>query len=133
MLFWTRALYFSAAENEIVEVRAEGALLRPGSCQPTQAQVTILAPKVLQITARHGGLNFSYHGESRNLPEGATYRICLDDPAEAQSGSSTSAQKAGLASKVTYFIVGAGAAGLTAWGIHHLVTSSSNPVSPARP
>jgi hypothetical protein len=47
-------------------------LLRPEKDQPTEAQIATLAPKVLQITARHGGLNFSYCEEFRNLPEGET-------------------------------------------------------------
>lgn len=79
------------------------------------------------------GMNFSTRGEPRSLPEGATDRICLDDPAEPQSGPGTSAQKAGLALQVTDFIVRTARAGLTAWGIHQLVTSRSKAVSRARP
>jgi hypothetical protein len=51
-------------------VHAEEALVRPETNQPTQGLVTILAPKVLQVTAQHGGLNFSDRQEFRNLPEG---------------------------------------------------------------
>ena len=127
------SFYFSAAENEMVEVHAEEALLRPTSNQPTQAQVTILAPKVLQIAARHGALDFSYREEFRNLPEGQTYRIYLDSPAEPQIVTSAGAQRAGTATKVTYFIVGTGAAGTTVWGVHQIVASGNNPISPARP
>lgn len=125
-------IYFSAAENDAVEVHAGEALLRPEKNQPTQAQITILSPKVLQITARHGGLNFSYREEYRNLPEGETYRIYLDAPAEPQGAAGAGApntQKTSTARKVTYFIVGAGAVGLGIWYIHEALTSGNPPIS----
>jgi len=127
------SLHFSAAEKEVVEVHAEEALLRPESDQATQALVTILAPKVLQIRTQHGGLNLSYREEFRNLPEGETYRIYLDAPAEPQGSAGAGAETAGGASKVTYFIVAAGAAGLTVWAIHGALSSGNNPISPAKP
>ena len=129
-------IYFSAAGNDAVEVHAGEALLRPEKNQPTQAQITILSPKVLQITARHGGLNFSYREEFRNLPEGETYRIYLDAPADSQGSAGVGApntQKTSTARKVTYFIVGAGAVGFSIWGIHEALTSGSPPNSPDRP
>ncbi len=127
------SLYFSGAENEAIEVHVAEALLRPESNQPTQAVITILAPKVLQVTARHGGLNFTYRQEFRNLPEGETYRIYLDAPAEAQVAAGIGSQKAGVAGKVAYFIMGAGAGGVTGWGLHAAGTSGNGPISPAKP
>jgi hypothetical protein len=127
------SMYFSAAENEMVEVHAEEALLRPDSSSPTQAQVSILSPRVLQITTRHGGLDFSYRNEFRNLPEGQTYRLYLDAPAEPDSGVGAGAQKAGNPQKVTYYIMGAGAAGVAVWGVHESVKSGNNPISAAKP
>jgi hypothetical protein len=127
------SLHFSGAENEVMEVHVAEALLRPESNQPTQALVTILAPKVLQITARHGGLNFTYRQEFQNLPEGETYRIYLDAPAEPQSAAGTGTQKAGNARKVAYYIVGAGLGGVAAWGIHEAVASGNAPISPVKP
>jgi hypothetical protein len=69
----------------MIEVHAEEALVRPDSNQRTQVLATILSPKVQQITARHGGLDFIYRQEFRNLPEGQTYRIYLDSPGEPQA------------------------------------------------
>jgi hypothetical protein len=127
------SMHFAAAENEVVEVHAGDALVRPASRQPTQGLVTMLGPKVLQITAEHGGLNFSYHEEFRNLPEGQTYRIYLDTPAEPADGANVGAEKASIPTKVTYFIVGAGVAGVAAWGIHDALRPGSLPISPAKP
>jgi len=127
------SLFFSAAENEAVEVHAEEALIRPESSQPTQATVTILSAKVLQIAARRGALNFNYRQEFRVLPEGETYRIYLDTPTAPGSAAEVVAAKGGGASKVTYFIVGAGIGGLTAWGIHAATSSGNGPISPAVP
>jgi hypothetical protein len=87
------SLYFSAAENELVEVHAQEALLRPEAAQPTQARITILAPKVVQISAVHGGLNFSYREEFRNLPEGQTHRTYLDAGDEPQVANGSAGLK----------------------------------------
>lgn len=127
---------FSTAEKEVMEVHAEEAMLRPESNHPTQAVITILAPKVLQITARKGGLDFTYREEFRNLPEGETYRIYMDAPAEPQGAEGAGAQKAGRATKVTYFIIGAGVAGAAAtasWFIYRALESGNAPISPAKP
>ena len=127
------SLYFSAAENEAMEVHVEEALLRPESNRPTQALVTILAPKVLQISTRHGGLNFSYRQEFRDLPEGQTYRLYLESPSEPASVGGAVAPRPGLAGKVAYFIVGAGVGSVAAWGVHEALRSGNSPISPARP
>ena len=75
---------FRSPENVIVEIHAEGAFLRPEKNQLTQAEVTILSPRVLQIRAQRGDLAFRYREEFQVLPEGATYRIYLDSPGEPQ-------------------------------------------------
>lgn len=127
------SLYFSSVENERIDIHVADATLQPSDSQPAQALVTLLEPKVLQVSARRGSLNFSYHQEFRNLPEGGTYRIYLDAPAEPQGASGAGVHTVGTASKVTYFIVGAGAAGVAAWGIHAAATSGNGPESPAKP
>ncbi len=127
------ALHFSGAENEIVEVHAEDAILGPASTRPTQGTVIIVSSKVLQITTERGSLNFSCHGEFRNLPEGQTYQIYLDAPGESQEATSAGMEKAGVATKVTYFIVSAGVAGTIAWGVHNALKSENLPISPAKP
>ena len=124
---------FSSPENGIVEIHAEEAFLRPEKNQLTQAEVTIFAPTVLQIRARRGDLAFRYREEYQVLPEGATYRIYLDSPAEPQDPADSRAQKSTRLRKVSYFVVGSAGAGLTAWGIYELAHSSSSIESPAKP
>jgi hypothetical protein len=129
------SIHFSSAENEIVEVHAADAIVRPASAQATQASVAMLGPKVLQITAEHGALHFSYRDEQRNLPEGQTYRVYLDAD-DGQATAAAGAQTAGTTSKLTYFIISAGAAGAggaAAWGIDHALRSINPPISPAKP
>lgn len=129
------SIHFSSAENEMIEVHTAEAIVRPASAQPTHASVALLGPKVLQITAERGALRFSYRDEQRNLPEGQTYRVYLDTD-EAQPTPTGGAQTTGAPSKLTYFIVGAGAAGATGatvWPIDHALHSSNPPISPAKP
>lgn len=127
------SVYFSAAEGEVTEVHVGEAVLRSASNQPTQAVVTLAAPKVLQVTTRKGGLNFSYREEFRFLPEGETYRIYLDAPAEPRDSLGFGAPKAGIAGKVAYFILGGAAGGAAVWEIHDVTASGNLPVSPAKP
>jgi len=116
-----------------MEVHVADATLQPDSSRLTQALVTILAPRVLQVSARRGGLKFSYPQEFRDLPEGETYRIDLDSPAEPQDAAGAGGGEAGISSKVVYFIVGAGVTGITAWGIRAATASGNGPESPAKP
>ncbi len=77
-------LYFTSPANAMVEVHAEDAMVRPETGQSTQAEVRILGPKILQIHAVYGNLEFYYRDEFQLVPEGETYRIYLDAPAESQ-------------------------------------------------
>ena len=124
---------FTSPENGIVEIHAEEAFLRPEKNQLTQAEVTILAPGVLQVHTRRGDLAFRHREEFQVLPEGATYRIYLDSPAEPQDPASSGVQKSAKLRKVSYFVVGAAGAGLTAWGIYEATHSGSGVESPAKP
>jgi hypothetical protein len=124
---------FSSPENGIVEIHAEEAFLRPEKNQLPQAEVAIFAPSVLQIRARRGDLAFRYREESQVLPEGATYRIYLDSPAEPQNTMGSVAQKSTRLRKVSYFVVGTAAAGLIPWGIYEFAHSGSGMESPAKP
>jgi len=60
-----------------VEVHALGAIVKPANNAPSQAEVMIWKPGVLQITAKHGDLAFLYRREFQVLPGGDTYRIYL--------------------------------------------------------
>lgn len=103
------ALRFSSDETQIVEVHAEGAMIRSKHGKATDASVTILGPKILQIDARRGDLEFSYGLTFRSLSEAQTYRIDLDVPDKSESEADSSAQSGGLARQVAYYILAAGA------------------------
>ncbi len=126
---------FVSTEKNPLELHVEDALLRPHVRQLTQAQVFIYSPRVLQVTARLGSLDFSYRGEFRVLPEGQTYRIYLDSDAEPQepAGAGVGSPGTSTATKVAYFIVAGAGGGLAAWGIRDLIESNSGVESPAKP
>lgn len=124
---------FSAAQNEAIEVHVEEATVRQASTQATEASVTILAPKVLQITAERGNLDFTYQDEFRVLPEAQTYRLYLDSPSEPPDATSVGSSKSHSSKRLGYFIVGAGVAGVAAWTIYDALRSSNPPISPAKP
>jgi len=126
-------LRFSCDESQIVEVQAAGAMIRPQRGKPADAGVSILGPKILQIDARRGNLEFSYGQTFRDLPEGQTYRIDLDAPDRSESEAGTGAQPGGLARQVTYYILAAGAGGATGWLTYQAVHSGNTPISPAKP
>ncbi len=126
------SLHFAAAESDAVEIHAEDATISSATGRPAQGQVTILAPKVLQISVEHGSLNFRYHDEFRTLPEGQTYKIYLDPP-EGSSAASVDTQAPGKNSKVAYYILGAAAMGGTIWGIRKALEPGNEAISPAKP
>ena len=127
------SLHFNGASGEVAEMHVGEALLRTVSKQAAQARLTILAPNVLQVTAQKGGVNFSYREEFRYLPEGQTYRIYLDAPAEPQVDAVSGTGRAGIAGKVAYFIMGGAVGGGAVWGIHEGVAAGNPPISPSRP
>jgi hypothetical protein len=51
------SVFFAAPENTMVEVHIAEALLRPDSMQGAQAEVKLLAPKLLQVAAMRGNLD----------------------------------------------------------------------------
>ncbi len=129
--------YLGSAERKPLEVHVEGALLRPHGAHKMQAQILMIAPKILAITTRQGSVDFSYGKEFRVLPEGQTYRIYLeseDDP-RGTSGAGDDVKKGGMSTgtKVAYFILGGVGTGLAAWGIHDLIQSNNGVESPAKP
>jgi hypothetical protein len=67
------------------------------------------------------------------LPAGQIYRIHLDSPGSDETETSPGARTGGAGSKVTYYIVGAGAAGAIAWATYNAIHSGNAPISPAKP
>jgi len=72
----------SSADGETFHLVADGALIRPASSQATVAQITMVSPKELILLSRKGTLDVSMDGESKTVPEGASYRMIISpDPA----------------------------------------------------
>src|SRR5258708_14384505 len=109
------AVYLWSAESNPLEVHVEGALVRPHGLHQLQLPILMFAPKILQITVRHGSVAFSYGKEFRVLPEGQTYRIYLETEEDPRGtpGAADEPRRAGIstATKGAYFIVAGSSAG----------------------
>jgi hypothetical protein len=128
------SLSFNTPENGRVEVHVADATFRPETNVLSQAAVEMLGPNVLQVHPVHGNLEFSYRDEFQLLPEGETYRIYLDAPAEAQKPAGAGAPSISPKRKtVIYIVTGVAATGLVVWGIHELVEGAESPSNPSRP
>jgi len=73
-------MVFSSARLGAMSVEVGEAHIRPATDQPTVAQISIVGPKVIDIRAQRGSLQFSYAGEIQIVSEGAAYRFVLDPP-----------------------------------------------------
>ncbi len=128
------SVYFASPENAMIEVHVADASFRPENNTLTQAEVRMLGPKVLQVSAMRGNLEFSYRTEYQLIPEGETYRIYLDAPAEPQRPAGAGAPAVGVSHKVAIYIVAAVVAkGGASVGNHELLESNGGIESPAKP
>jgi hypothetical protein len=75
-------LVFSAARDSNVLIVADDAMIRPIPNAPVVAHVRVVNLRELRIYAQRGALEFSYHGDSQTIPEGAAYRVLLDPDAQ---------------------------------------------------
>jgi hypothetical protein len=91
-------LVFSAARNGGITVVADDALIRPAASAATLAHIRVVNLKELRIYAQRGALEFSYHGESEVIPEGAAYRVLLD-PSEKELAAFSDSEEAKKAGK----------------------------------
>jgi hypothetical protein len=124
----TGTLVFSTARAAAMEIIADGALIRPAADGPTVAQVAIIGPKELQISARRGALQFSYAGETEKLAEAASYRILLDQPDTTPLPQSQRGPvKAGHESKFFKIIVIVAIGWTTEWALHEVFESPDRP------
>jgi hypothetical protein len=128
-------LVFSSAKAAAMDIEIAQAHVRPVADQPTVAQISVVGPKIIDIRAQRGALQFSYDGETQLIPEGSAYRFVLDPPEEETLSEPTPAfpgqrgrrppptrrNKAFL-----YFIIGATAV-LTYVAIDEALESPSKP------
>jgi hypothetical protein len=86
---------FSTSRLSAIGIEALQAQIRPAADVQTVATVSILGPKMLQITAKGGAVEISYRDESKTIPEGKSIRVVLDPDEEMQGpmGSGTSAHQ----------------------------------------
>ena len=125
------SVHFSAAPDETVELHVAEATVAAAGHRGAQAVVSLLQPRVLQITAERGNLGFRYRAEFRVLPEGQTYRVYLDQPDDGTS--QIDAQPSAKSSRILFYIVGAAALAGTIWGIDAALRSERMATSPAKP
>jgi len=124
----TGSLVFSTSNAAAMEILADEAFIRPAGDGPTVAQVTILGPKELQITARRGALNFSYRNETEKIAEGTACRILLDSPEAAPRPFPPQGPlKAGHESRSFKIVVIVAAAWITEWAVHEALESPDRP------
>ena len=71
---------WSSANAGAMEMQASEARLRPQGNVPTQAQVTLLSPTELLVTARRGALEITVGEETKMVPEATSYRVLLSPP-----------------------------------------------------
>jgi hypothetical protein len=83
-------VFFSTGQAASITVFANDALVSPAAHASTIAQIRIVNRRELRIDVRRGVLNFSYHGESALIPEGAAYLVLLDPSAREIRAASDS-------------------------------------------
>ncbi|HEX9224929.1 MAG TPA: hypothetical protein VF860_16485 [Candidatus Acidoferrales bacterium] len=116
---------WSSANAGAMEMQASEARLRPQGNVPTQAQVTLLSPTELLVTARRGALEITVGEETQIVSEATSYRVLLSPP-DAQGPRGAGAKPAGH-KKMILVLVAAGSAPIIAWGVHELVESPDRP------
>jgi hypothetical protein len=123
---------FSTGQAGNIAVIADYALIRPANHASTIAQIRVMTPKELRIYAQRGALDFSYHGQSAVIPEGAVYRVLLDPSerevdAASESGRGRKPPAKGHA-KFVLLVIGMVAGGvIPAMRHHHPMESPDRP------
>ncbi len=131
------SLVFSSAQASAMEIRAREARIRAAENVPTVAQISILGPKELRVTARRGALEITYRDETERIPEGASYRVLLDpSPADipyAANGRGPGSwpgkppNPAAKTSKAFFFYLAATTTVVTIWALHEAWESPDSP------
>lgn len=112
-------LVFSSAKAAAMDIEIAQAHVRAAADQPTVAQISVAGPKMIDIRAQRGSLQFSYNGETQLVPEGSAYRFVLDPLDEEASASAATPAFPGEQTPrggrrrrkaFIYFLIGAGSA-----------------------
>jgi len=131
------SLVFSSALASAMEIRAREARIRAAGNVPTVAQISVVGPKELRVTARRGALEVTYRDETERIPEGASYRVLLDpspiDIPYAANGRgpgswpATPPKRSGKTGKGLLLIAAGAAASITIWVMHEAWESPDSP------
>jgi hypothetical protein len=102
-------IVLSAAQGETFHLVADGAQIRPGTSQPTVAQVTKVSSTELLLSSRKGVLEVAVESEIKSIPEGTSYRMMIQppDPADPQ------VTRAGGRNRVVWVLIFGAAVGTT--------------------
>jgi hypothetical protein len=79
-------LVFSSAKSSAMEVEVSQARIRAAADMATVAQISSVSPRVIEVRAKRGALQFAYRGESQLVPEGVSCRFILD-PTDEEAAS----------------------------------------------
>jgi hypothetical protein len=116
-------IIFSAGQTANITVLAYDASICPAAHASTIAQIRIVSPTELRVYAQRGALSFSYHGDSKIIPEGAAYRVLLDPPEREVDAASESGQGTKSPTKVhakfVLLVIGMAAGGVIPMTRHH--------------
>ena len=88
---------FSTATSKAFMMHVGSMAIRPGTDQPTVAQVTIIGPKQLMVRSTRGSVSVAVDDDVRVIPEGMAYRIVLD-PTEAELAAAADQDPQGVGS-----------------------------------
>src|SRR5258708_36196633 len=122
-------LALASANSEAIEVQASEARIRVQGNGPAQAQVTLVSPRELLVTARRGTLEISLADETQIVPEAASYRVLIVQPElqGPQSGGGKSRAKPPARKKLILIpILLVGVPGFI-WVLHELLESPDCP------
>jgi hypothetical protein len=81
---------FSTATSKAFVMHVGSMVIRPGTDNPTVAQVTVVGPKQLMVRSTRGSVSVAVDDDVRVIPEGMAYRIVLD-PTEAELAAADAA------------------------------------------
>ena len=81
---------FSTATSKAFVMHVGSMIIRPGTDNPTVAQVTVVGQKQLMVRSRRGSVSVAVDDDVRVIPEGMAYRIVLD-PTEAELAAADAA------------------------------------------
>jgi hypothetical protein len=81
---------FSTATSKAFAMHVGSMVIRPGTDNPTVAQVTVVGQKQLMVRSRRGSVSVAVDNDVRVIPEGMAYRIVLD-PTEAELAAADAA------------------------------------------